>query len=273
MPLRTATPKEMNQMLGLTCCYQKFIPAYSDLVQALTPWGTQHLSFCLKNCQNTFEMLNQVLLNIFVLVYPDQNKAHTLFTGMWWYIWSNCHTRMWYGDRWWIHLSSALYNMLSDLFQGSQWKWKSLCNLYGCKEFILLYCWCWCYILKWPFTMEEMSSQLTLTAKANKWGVQHSDYCVKFKFIKGMKNTLANTLSRLTDHDLIKLNPPEKDGYDYGYSVCEPLTDIDVTSTDAIPIDSNIYTELEKLWELQQVETFCISTMKLLHSKKLPLMR
>ena len=66
----------------------------------------------------------------------------------------------------------------------------------------------------------------TLIAKVNNWGVKISNYCIKFKIIKDIKNNLADTLLRLTDHELMKPNPPEKEGYEYVYSIFLPLSDM-----------------------------------------------
>ena len=40
--------------------------------------------------------------------------------------------------------------------------------------------------------------------------VELSDYNIKFKFIKGVKNTLSDTFSRLMILELMELNIPEK---------------------------------------------------------------
>ena len=45
-----------------------------------------------------------------------------------------------------------------------------------------------------PFTSEEILQKTTLNAKLNNWGVDLSDYNIKFKLIKGTKNMLAYVL-------------------------------------------------------------------------------
>ena len=66
----------------------------------------------------------------------------------------------------------------------------------------------------------------TLNSKVNDWRIELSDYNIKFKFINGVKNTLADTSSRLIDLELTEMNLPEKGGYAYGYAIFEQLTDI-----------------------------------------------
>ena len=50
----------------------------------------------------------------------------------------------------------------------------------------------------------DFSRKTTMNAKVNNWGVELSDSNIKFQFIKGVKNTLADTLSRLIDLELME---------------------------------------------------------------------
>ena len=40
-----------------------------------------------------------------------------------------------------------------------------------------------------------------LNSKVNNWAIEISPFCITFKYIKGIKNTLADTMSRLIDID------------------------------------------------------------------------
>ena len=72
----------------------------------------------------------------------------------------------------------------------------------------------------------------------NNWAVEISLFCITFEYIKGIKNTLANTMSRL-----IKIDPdtkllPEEQGCEYGYYLFDPLPPIstdDVYCIDDMP--------------------------------------
>ena len=44
-----------------------------------------------------------------------------------------------------------------------------------------------------------------LNAEVNNWGVKLSESNIKFKFIKGVKNILADTLSRLINLELTEI--------------------------------------------------------------------
>ena len=58
----------------------------------------------------------------------------------------------------------------------------------------------------------------TLNSKVNNWAVELETFNIKFEHISGIKNTLADTLSRI-----IKVDPDvqpecEKEGYEFSYS-------------------------------------------------------
>ena len=73
--------------------------------------------------------------------------------------------------------------------------------------------------------LKRFPQKTILNAKVNNRG-KLSDYNIKFKFINGIKNTLAKTLFRLINLELTELNSPEKEGYEYGYAIFEQLPDI-----------------------------------------------
>ena len=68
----------------------------------------------------------------------------------------------------------------------------------------------------------------TKNVTVNNWAVSIEDYQLKFEYIKGVKNTLADTMSRLVrlDHDVAL--PPEPDGQQFG----KPLQGGEETATD-----------------------------------------
>ena len=56
----------------------------------------------------------------------------------------------------------------------------------------------------------------TKNATVNNWAVAIEDYRLKFEYIKGMKNTLADTMSRLVRLDPDTALPPEPDHEEFG---------------------------------------------------------
>ena len=63
----------------------------------------------------------------------------------------------------------------------------------------------------------------------NNWAVSIEDYQLKFEYIKGVKNTLADTMSHLVQLDPDVALPPEPDGQQFG----KPLQGGGETATDS----------------------------------------
>ena len=95
-----------------------------------------------------------------------------------------------------------------------------------------------------------------------------SPYQIKFKYIKGIKNTLADTISRLVQIDPeVSLEP---EGYEFGYFIFDEVKSIKVQAieinsikmeSEKQPFESerNITLPItnEKLQELQREDPFC----------------
>ena len=62
-----------------------------------------------------------------------------------------------------------------------------------------------------------------MNAKVNNWEVELETYNLKFEYIQGIKNTLANTLSRLIEVDPDIELPLEKPGQEFGYNFFKDL--------------------------------------------------
>ena len=98
-----------------------------------------------------------------------------------------------------------------------------------------------------------------------------SPFCITFEYIKGIKNTLADTMSQLINIDPQVHQDSEPEGYEFGYYTFDTLPALEVshieTTQDAsvhvndesnvnnslleLPIDNNM------LFELQQKDMFC----------------
>ena len=50
-----------------------------------------------------------------------------------------------------------------------------------------------------------------------------SPYKIQFEYIKGIKNTLADTISRLIQNDPEAKLCPEQEGYEFGYHAFEDM--------------------------------------------------
>ena len=63
---------------------------------------------------------------------------------------------------------------------------------------------------------EDFLEKNTLNYKVNNWDVESEQFQIKFKYIRGIKNTWADVRSRLVelDHDMCEY--PEPEGQDMG---------------------------------------------------------
>ena len=130
--------------------------------------------------------------------------------------------------------------------------------------------------------------------------VEISPFHITFEYIKGIKNTLADTMSWLIDIDPDAELLPEDQGCEYGYYLFDPLPPIhtdDIYHVDAIPEititdledvtltyfdpkdpGGDIYRLLSLLYgehyevnsSLQNRNTFCHRILHQLHKEKLP---
>ena len=71
--------------------------------------------------------------------------------------------------------------------------------------------------------LKKFLQKNTLNAKVNNWAVEISPYKIQFEYIKGIKNTLADTMSRLIQIDPDAKLCPEQEGYEFGYHAFEDM--------------------------------------------------
>ena len=273
--LAPTTPKEIKQFLGLVGYYRKFIPRFADIARPMTNLTKQDVPFeWTLQCQASFEMLKDALITSPILKYPDPNKSYTLFTDASKHAWACVLTQEYEHEK-----DNKNYKInhpitfASGLFKGSQFNWAALT-----KEAFAIYP----SIKKLSYYLEDADIVLrsdhlplkkflhknTLNTKVNNWAVEISPYRIHFEYIKGIKNTLADTMSRLIQIDPeAKLNP-EPEGYEFGYHAFEDMEPIksDIqeirVSTEKEPItlpqeEIKLPLSDEKLLVLQARDKFC----------------
>ena len=164
---------------------------------------------------------------------------------------------------------------VSGLFRGSQLNWATLT-----KEAYAIYM----SVKKLSFyidtakitvksdhlPLKKFLEKNTLNSKVNNWAVELESQDITFEYIPGIRNTLADTLSRLIEMDEnIKLQP-EEEGKEFGYFPFEelpPVTtqvleevikceigNINIQHTDPIEVNTDIHLPLKdvKLAKLQK---------------------
>ena len=239
------TPKEVKQFLGLVGYYRKFIPRYADIARPLNALTHKDVEFVWTDmCQRSFDLLKTKVTEEPILVYPDPSRPYVLFTDASKYAWSCVLTQEYTHN-----IEGKTVKILhpisyqSGLFKGSQLNWACLT-----KEAYAIYM----SIKKLDYylvdadiilhsdhlPLKKFLNKNTLNSKVNNWAVEISPFRITFKYIKGIKNTLADTMSRLIDIDLESRLPPEEQGCEYGYYLFDPLPPIsieDVCHVDDIP--------------------------------------
>ena len=74
--------------------------------------------------------------------------------------------------------------------------------------------------------LRKFLAKNTLNSKVNNWTIEISPFKIQFKYIKGIKNTLADTMSWLVDIDPTTTLPPEPHGFEFGYYLFDKLPPI-----------------------------------------------
>ena len=116
--------------------------------------------------------------------------------------------------------------------------------------------------------LKKFLQKNTLNTKVNNSAVEISPYKIQFEYIKGIKNTLADTMSRLIQIDSEAKLCPEQEGYEFGYYAFEDMEPVkcevqEIKTTqlkDPIPIPQDKITlplSDEKLQAFQAKDKFC----------------
>ena len=123
----------------------------------------------------------------------------------------------------------------------------------------------------------------TLNTEINNWAVEISPFKITFEYIKGIKNTLADTMSRLIALDPDNQLVDEPEGFEYGYNAFDNIDPIktqveinEMTNKMGVETPVNLHGEEitlpiedNKLIELQKEDKFCKNILNMLASNKL----
>ena len=240
------TPKEVKQFLGLIGYYRKFVPRFSDLARPLNMLTRKDVPFeWTPICQESFDLLKTSLMTEPILTYPDPNHPYVLFTDASKYAWACVltqeKTHQIEGKE--VKILHPITYM-SGLFRGSQMNWACLT-----KEAYAIYM----SIKKLAYYLEDADITLrsdhlplkkflaknTLNSKVNNWAIEISPFCITFEYIKGIKNTLADTMSRLIDIDPQIQQDSEPEGYEFGYYTFDTLPPMEVSIIEMTKETSN----------------------------------
>ena len=119
--------------------------------------------------------------------------------------------------------------------------------------------------------LRKFLAKNTLNSKVNNWAIEISPFCITVEYIKGIKNTLADIMSRLIDIDLQVQPESEPEGYEFGYYTFDTLPTLEVSNVETSQNTSLHVNDTEvsndDLWKLplsndtlsklQQKDMFC----------------
>ena len=157
-------------------------------------------------CKNCFQILKEFLQQAPILRYPDPQASYTLYRDISKYVYAGILTQHNNG-------TDHPITYVSRLFRGSQLNWATLT-----KEAYAIYM----SVKKLSFyidtakitvksdhlPLKKFLEKNTLNSKVNNWAVELESQNITFEYIPGIRNTLADTLSRLIEMDEnIKLQP------------------------------------------------------------------
>ena len=108
----------------------------------------------------------------------------------------------------------------------------------------------------------------TLNSKVNNWAIKISPFCITFEYIKGIKNTLVDTMSRLINIDPQIQEDSEPEGYEFGYYTFDTLPAMEVSNINSVNETSDKDEDIREnivqlpisddmLSKLQSQDTFC----------------
>ena len=193
------SPKEIKQFLGLVGYYR-----FSDITKPLMQL-TRHdtlFQWCSK-CEFAFQTLKEALCTKPILKFPDPQKPYVLFADTSKYAWAGVLTQPYTEEiEGKMVTTHHPVTYVSGLFRGSQLNWAALT-----KEAYAIYM----SVKKLSFYLTDAEITLqtdhlllkhfllknTLNSKVNNWAIELETFNITFEHISGVKNTLADTLSRI----------------------------------------------------------------------------
>ena len=212
-----------------------------------------------------------------ILTYPDPNLPYVLFTDASKYAWACVLTQ----EKTHVMEEKVVkilhpITYMSGLFRGSQMNWaclmKEACAIYMSTKKLAYYLEDADITLRSDhLLLRKFLAKNTLNSKVNNWAIEISPFCITFEYIKGIKNTLADTMSRLIDVDLQVQPESEPEGYEFGYYTFDTLPALEVSNVETSQNISLSVNDTEasndNLWKLplsndtlsklQQKDIFC----------------
>ena len=240
-------PKQARQLLGLTGFYRKFVPHYATLVRPLTVLTKSTIPFKMEETAlKAFNMLKEAMQKPPILVYPDPTQPYVLYTDASKYGWGAVLMQeravtppdipRKRGPDVVQPVESMLHPIayVSGQLKGAQLLWPAMV-----KEAFALFRavkrldhYLRLAVITWRcdhLPLKKFLLASTACDKVNNWAIELEPYNITFEYIKGTKNLLADTLSRLVDNEVSEALPPEPYGFEYGKYIFEETPEVKAT--------------------------------------------
>ena len=88
--------------------------------------------------------------------------------------------------------------------------------------------------------LQKFLAKNTLNSKVNNRAIEISPFWITFEYIKGIKNTLADTISRLIEIDPDMEQLPKEDGYEFGYYAFDIFPPMDINAIEDKDDEQNV---------------------------------
>ena len=199
-----------------------------------------------------FQTLKEALCTKPILKFPDLQKPYVLFTDASKYAWAGVLTQLYTEETEGKTVTTHHpVTYVSGLFRGSQLNWAALT-----KEAYVIYM----SVKKLSFYLTDAEITLRsdhlllkhfllknmLNSKVNNWAVEMETFNITSEHISGVKNTLADTLSRIVKVDPDIQSESEQEGYEFGYSCFEELPPVEVFAVEEkVAKDVNLWPDKE----------------------------
>ena len=72
-----------------------------------------------------------------------------------------------------------------------------------------------------------------MNSKVNNWAIEILPFKITFEYIKGIKNSLADTMSRQIEIDPEIQPKPEPEGYEFRYYTFDELPNLEITNIES----------------------------------------
>ena len=215
--------KETKSVLGIMGYVASFIPMYSEVVRHINRLTRKNVPFVWdQKCQNSLDLVKEILTSPPVLVYPDPNEKYHLFmdaSNFTWLVALMQERVIRLRKERKVNFYPLPFTVVHsrDLrLTGQPSKKKQLLFIEVSNDFYLYEADVVVHSDHKPLT--KFIDGMTKNNKVNNWTMECHAICknITFEYIEEKKNILCNSLTRIQYFDLYDSKNAEKPGHHFG---------------------------------------------------------